>query len=117
MKEIVIKGVIAIPKIFYFEKTDSFLTLLVQTGYFQISNSISEKDIFNTLSLFPEYIDDWVLWSENKRVDEGWCFVKKGNEYNVCYAKDDIKIENLIFQNKIEACANFIKKEIDSMRF
>jgi hypothetical protein len=95
----------------------SSYNLLKQSGYFETYNKIEVKDIIVVLNRAPKLVNSWMSWSEDKRADSGWFFLKdKANNYivdNYAAQKDSGKC---IYSNPIEACAEFIKREIESIR-
>jgi hypothetical protein len=90
---------------------------LKQIGYFEGFDTISAADIEKVLSEFPEQVDAWLMFSENKRSSTGWYFKQiKDTMYHVGYLAKNT-VDNLIeTDNKIHACAIFIKHEIEEMR-
>src|SRR4030095_6744733 len=50
----------------------SFYALLEETSYFTVHDKVSEADIREALLRHPECVDEWILYSEDKRSSEGW---------------------------------------------
>jgi len=112
----IVKEILLLP--FKFEKSSndkSFYFLLQDTGYFEVYDKIAEDVILKELINNLDCIEYWFLWSKNKR-DNGWYFIKKENKYIVGNISSDEQIENFEFDDVIEACSFFIKKEIESIR-
>lgn len=104
---------------FYKLKNKSMNDLLAETGYFNLFNQISEEKIKHELAKYPESIYYWILWSENKRTDQGWYLSidnTKDKDYRVGYYRNGNLIKEDFFIDKESACASFIKNEIEDIR-
>src|SRR6202000_2497304 len=115
MQDIIIK-IINIPHGFYTLRDISAYTFLKNTGYFEIQYRINENDIVKELTNYPNIVNDWLSWSENKRVDSGWYFKATKNVYVVGYFALNKTVESEIYSDVIQACASFIKHEIENIR-
>ena len=109
--------IVALPKIFYDNGNVSMYSLLKETGYFEGYNKINQQDILESLSQNAEYAGYWLRWSENKRSSSGW-YIKEEEpgKIEVGYfpaSENHIRSE---YEDMIEACAAFIKNEIDEIR-
>lgn len=105
-----------LPRKFEEVYTVSMYDLLKQTGYFECHDQILIKDIKGLLAQHPEYIKDWIQYSADKRCTSGW-YIKpsSGGKYLVgCLTKD--RIEQSEYDDRIEACAVFIKHEVDEIK-
>lgn len=115
-KSHIIKDIIFLPKTFYGGNASIF-SLLKKSGYFELHNEISEADIFESLTQHLECIDQWLSLSEDKRSSSGWYFKHNDDgKYVVGYFPWKETIATTEYQNKIEACAAFIKREIENIR-
>src|SRR5580700_2880692 len=104
-KEKIVESIIRLPRSFYTQGDKSIRVLLQETGYFEQYNSINESDIAQSLLSNPDFIYDWLSWSEDKRVTSGWYFLKvKNDEYKVGYFPSGEGIKSIEFSNAIEAC-------------
>lgn len=116
-KHLIIKEILFLPTKFYTDENNSVYSLLKEIGYFNVYDDIQEYDILKALSDYPECFENWLLLSENKRTTSGWYF--KRNEvdrYVVGYfpAKGDLQHQE--YADIKEACAAFIKREIEDIR-
>ena len=113
-----INKIILLPKMFTDLGNISIYELLKQSGYFQNFNQITEKDIFNELSHQPERIKEWILYSENKRSDSGYFIEQKEKDsYIVGYfSLKGGRRDQTEYHKGNEACAAFIKHEIEEIR-
>lgn len=116
-KNILISGIVYMPKSFQDLQNVSLCELLKKMGYFDSYNEVSEKDIKLFLGKKPECIQLWLQYSEDQRTDETWYFLKVTEVlYKVAYRdKTEEKFQHR-FINPAEACAFFIKKEIEDIR-
>ncbi len=110
-----LQEIIFLPRLYHNRNISSF-EILKQSGYFKCNNQITNLDILNAINKQPEVITDWLTWSENKRTGKGWVFEKAGEKYSVYYYPYKKKQEALTFSNGNEACAAFIKNEIEDIR-
>ncbi len=67
-------GLILIPRMFHRLSNISTYDLLNETGHFENYDKVSEDSIHETLKRHPECIDEWILYSEDKRTSTGWHF-------------------------------------------
>lgn len=112
----VIKQIIELPTKYYKVGDKSMHSLLRDTGYFETYEQISEKDIYKALIQHPEFLKEWLQWSENKRTDEGWYFNQSnGNKYLVGYLSRTGTTQNEYTDASL-ACAVYIKHEIENLR-
>ena len=114
----IILKIISLPVAFYEVGDKSFYELLKETKYFEYFDNIFEDSIANVLLNNPAYIEKWLEWSEDKRSSDGWYFVINNNEkFEVGRINEDGKKgQYLEFSDKRNACAAFIKREIDELR-
>ena len=111
-----IRRIIALPRQFKEAGNKSIVALLKESGYFEYFDNVNENNIAIILGESPEMIDDWLIWSADKRVSSGWYILeKKENQYIVGYWPKN-KFEELHFSDKRLACASFIKREIEGIR-
>lgn len=113
-----IERIIHLPRLFKSLGNKSMHSLLRDTGYFEIADQIYEEDIGKALKQHPECINEWQLVSDDKRTTSGWYFKELDNgKYIVGYfdlkRKDNSDVE---FSDIREACAFFIKHEIEDIR-
>ncbi len=110
--------IITLPRRFHSLGNVSVFSLLQATGYFGLHDQISEDDIREALHRCPECIQEWVQYSEDKRTSSGW-YIMENDEgcYEVGYVSEggDLQ-ERLVYDNQIDACAAFVKREIENIR-
>jgi hypothetical protein len=112
-----IEDIINIPTKFHELRDVSFYTLLKNSGYFVLYNQISEEKIFEQLSKHPEWVNQWIQYSEDQRVSSCWYFIpgKKG-KYIIDHYPQIEKSKAREFSSIKEACAYFIKLKIEETR-
>jgi len=111
------KNIVFLPGRFYAVENISIYFLLRDTGYFEMHDQITEANLFEALIQYPECINQWLSWSEDKRSNSGWYFKQSENgKYVVGYfpTKDGLKINE--YSEIAKACAAFIKHEIEDIR-
>ncbi len=114
----VINNLIELPKKFWSAKNASIYKLLEDTGYFESSDQIEENDILEALIQKPGFINEWFIWSENKRSSSGWYIRKDDNDkYIVGYfSPQKINTSKNEYSDVKTACARFIKMEIEDIK-
>jgi hypothetical protein len=116
--EDVIQKIISLPKVFNDLSDVSIFELIKETGYFQMHDQILEQNIREELNRHPEYVKEWLNYSEDKRSDSGYYFKQDDRDNYVVgyYDKKNRKQPKRIYTNQIEACASFVKNEIEDIR-
>lgn len=111
-------GLILIPRTFHRLGNVTTYDLLKETGYFEMHDQVSKESIHEALAQQPECIDEWMLYSQDKRTSSGW-YLKKNDEdtYIVGYfAGKGGEAVQLKFIDRTVACAAFIKRECEDIR-
>lgn len=96
----------------------SIYSLLKETGYYEIHDQISVQNIRDALVKYPECIDEWITYSEDKRSSSGW-YIKKeeDGQHTVGFIGGNKHANyNEKYSDRIDACARFIKFEIDHIK-
>lgn len=92
------------------------INLLKKSGYLEFSDQINEEEIGEILKSYPHLVDEWLLWSENKRSNPTWHFDKfEDGTYAVAYSTEGIEAE-INKKDEFKACAAFIKREAEDLR-
>jgi len=111
--------IVTIPRRFHTTDMSPF-ALLEATGYFDAYDQISEDDIRAALRRCPECVQEWEQYVEDKRTPSGWYFTLNDEGlYETGYF--DIKAvpndtNRVQYERAVDACAAFIKHEIESIR-
>ena len=111
----IVNDIIFLPKTFRSQGNVSFYALLEKSGYFQRYDEISEADIYNELAQNLECVDQWLLRSADQRCN-GWYFQQKDGKFIVGYCPPQKIFETTEYVDGIEACATYIKREIENIR-
>jgi len=111
-----INKIILLPRLFNNLKDVSICELLKETGYFEFYNKITEELIYEKLSQFVECVNEWILYSEDKRTGSGYYIIQEGKYFLIGYFDGKEKLMKKKYTNKIEACAFYIKNEIEEIR-
>jgi hypothetical protein len=95
----------------------SIYALLKYSGYFEMHDRITTESIREALSEHPDYIDDWIQYSEDKRCGSGWFILPNGTGHQVGFYSSKAGItQTTNYSDRLEACATFIKNEIEAVR-
>src|SRR5690554_8168704 len=93
--EDITKKIIFLPRVFRNIMNKSIFELLEETGYFQVHSKISEEVIEKQLKKYPEYLNEWISYSEDKRGDSGYYIKREGKIYIIGYLDKQGKIQIL----------------------
>ena len=101
----------------YYAKNMSPYALLQASGYCDHRQAIDVEKIRSYVVTHPELVGRWIGYSEDKRVDRGWYFSADtaSGPFVVGYFPSHPKRPEKSFADGIEACANFIKHELESI--
>jgi predicted GNAT superfamily acetyltransferase len=116
MNEIV-ENIIRLPAMYNAYGDISLQTLLSQTGYNDNYKNIMIKDILAGLNEDPVLADSWLTYSNDKRSRAGWYLRDRGDSrYQVGYYPETEAIPMREYTNLNQACAVFIKQELEDIR-
>jgi hypothetical protein len=94
------------------------MQLVIESGYIEAHNQITKEIILDALIKQPHRISEWLQWSEDQRVSEGW-FLREDNDIwqIVAFSAMDKYKETLIpYPDLKSACATFIKLQVELTR-
>lgn len=104
-----VEGVCRLPRDYRTIGTINIHDLLERAGYYKQPEVLTRDRIEDCLRQHPEWIEDWFIWSDDQRVTEAWVFSETSKGYIVYYYPVG---ESMKFTDKIEACAEFILRQI-----
>ena len=110
--------IVRIPRTIQATDGVSVYDLVARSGYFEQHEGVSESVIRKRLSALPELIGEWLSYSEDKRVGSGWYFRAVTSDlYEVGYYDGATGEQSRkTYAAKFEACAKFIKEEVEDIR-
>jgi hypothetical protein len=111
--------IVTIPRRMHSEDKSPF-ALLEETGYFELHDEVSVSDIREAVTHNPECVGEWFQYVEDKRSSSGW-YVGPNEEglFEVGFydsAAEPNRSSRMQYGTTIDACAAFIKHEIESIR-
>ena len=117
----IIENIIKIPIEMQENRDSNLLEIFTNSKYCDYYNSITESGIKRYLSINSDHINQWLVYSEDKRTDKGYFIVSKNEEYLVgfcdIYSGNTIEIIEAYHKSQIaDACAKFIKLELEYLR-
>ncbi len=115
MKSNVVERICKLPHDFKTNKDKSIFQLLKESGYFEQRNFIRKGEIIEYLDNCPELLNDWELYSLDKRTGSGWYLLDNESNWTVGYCNSGKLERERIFSSKNEACAVFIINEIEEI--
>jgi hypothetical protein len=115
--ETIISSIVNLPDKFNRVANISIYSLLKETGYFEMHNQVNEIGIIKYLVNHTECINQWLCWSEDKRSSSGWYFKEsEEGKYLVGYFPTKENFKPIEYSDLTEACAAYIKHEIEDIR-
>ena len=113
----VIHNCVYLPETFYKVMNKSMHTLLLESGYFNYNDKVTVELINKELQKHPDCVDQWLQYSEDKRTSNGWYIYKnEKGVYVVAYMGELSERSKLEFVNVVEACAHYMKLELEMIR-
>lgn len=97
------------------EKEKTPMQLFIDSGYLQICDEITKKDIIEELVNHPHIVDSWLSFTEAKRWSPAWGIRRVDDQYEVFYVSNDGEHEVIRLESRIEACALMIQKEMEAL--
>ena len=111
----VVSKICSMSRDFYSLKNKSIIQLLIESGYIDETQLVTKEAILIYLAENPDLIPDWEIYSSDKRVSEGWYFLREGSDWIVGYAGNPSLKQRLVFSSGFEACAEFILREVSGI--
>jgi hypothetical protein len=90
----------------------SMVQLLKESGYLGNESSVNKSQILDFIGSHPGLMDDWLLYSADKRVKSGWYLLHDNQDWIVGYFNGHFKGNKQIFTSGYEATAVFIMNEL-----
>ena len=109
----VIASVCRMPSEFHRRGDVSILRLAEDSDYRAHQTAIGVEDFRQYLQAHPELVGEWYVYSDNKRTSSGWYFDHATRR--VGYYSGSRREREQTFDDVTQACAAFIKHEIDSI--
>jgi hypothetical protein len=100
------------PRDFYLHGTKSMNQLFNESGYLEKSKFVTREALIGCLEKNPELMRDWENYSSDKRVSQGWYFLKEKDQWVVGYVGAPSQEQRHLHASKFEACADFILHEL-----
>ena len=111
--------IVTIPRRMHSEDKSPF-ALLKETGYFELHDQVSVSDIRNALVRDPTCVQEWMQYIDDQRCSSSWYFaLNDENLYEVGFYDsnaDPARSNQVVCDNAMDACAAFIKHQIESIR-
>ena len=90
----------------------SSFTLLQESNFVVFHNDITKQDIIDYLSQNKNLIDNWVIWSEDKRTWGYYLSLSPDNYFVGSLDKDGRENFSKSIATAEDACAEFILREV-----
>jgi hypothetical protein len=93
----------------------SSVEFLVESNFLEFSRDISQQEIKNYLLLNKNLVDNWKIWSENKRTLGYYLLINSEKYFIGSLDKNGNEIFSKSFMTAEDACAEFILREISAI--
>ena len=113
-KDICLEKICNLPTDFEISNKSS-ITLLIESNFVEFSNSISKQDIKDYLLIHKNLIDNWKIWSENKRTLGYYLLINSDKNLIESLDIDGNKYFSKSFITAVDACTEFILREISEI--
>jgi hypothetical protein len=109
--ESVVERACRLPRDFHELGNLSTFDLVRQSGYLDLPETLASEAAADFLRRNPSLVEDWLIWSSDKRVGSGWAFYEKSGGYIVELVPAG-KDKKLVFADKFLACAEYVVREL-----
>ena len=107
-----ISKICAILKDFYSHQSKSITQLFNESGYVEKPELVTKESLIEHLTTNPNLVKEWENYSSDKRVGQGWYFIKDKSQWTVGYSSVPSQERRQTFASAFEACAEFIIHEL-----
>jgi hypothetical protein len=96
----------------FYSGSKSMVQLVAESGINANPAALAVASILTYLTNHSELIEQWLRWSENKRVTSGWYFMRQSGKYVVGFRPNG---DILNIAEPELACAEFVVREVKAM--
>ena len=96
----------------FYSGSKSMVQLVAESGINANPAALAVASISAYLTNHSELIEQWLQWSENKRVSSGWYFIRRSGNYIVGFQPNG---EVLNIAEPELACAEFVVREVKAI--
>jgi hypothetical protein len=111
--------IVKIPRTFQIRRDMSIVALLKETRYFELYDQVSVSDIREAITRDPACVQEWMRYSDDQRCPGWYLTLNDEGLYEVGFFDDNAnsRYSNRVqYESAIDACAVFIKHEIERVR-
>ena len=92
----------------------SLQQLLSETRYRELRPHIIPATVVAHVTAHPELVEQWLMYSEDKRTSGGWYFTGEGREWELGRLDSrSRRVDQRRHTSSVEACASYILRELD----
>ena len=96
----------------------SIYEMLKRTGYPERRGTLSVETIRKALARSPEHLSEWLEYSADKRSGDGWYIRGENGRFEVGNLDSNGHLAGQrSYSDLVEACADFIQRELDQIAF
>jgi len=96
----------------------SIYEMLKRTGYPERRGALTIETIRKALAKSSEHLSEWLEYSADKRSSTGWYIREENGRFEVGNVDSSGRLaEQRSYSDLVEACADFIQRELDQIAF
>lgn len=107
----VVERICRLPVDFY-AGSKSMSQLVAESGISACLILLTVSNITGYLTAHPDLVEQWLLWSADKRVTSGWYFTRDADNFVVGFYPQG---EVLTLRDPAVACAEFVVREVNAL--
>jgi hypothetical protein len=111
--------IVKIPRTLQIRRDMSIVALLKEMGYLELYDQVSVSDIREALTRDPACVQEWMNYSEDQRCPGWYLRLNEEGLYEVGFFDhnaDPHYSHRVQYESAMDACAVFIKQEIEGVR-
>jgi hypothetical protein len=112
-----VKAICNFVRVYRTENVCTPIEIYRQTGYSEFHDEITIDDIETEIMRDPNLIQDWIMFSEDKRWTPAWAFQGSGESWTVSFIESNGKSSKKFnYKNGFRACAEMVRNEMEQFR-
>ncbi|MEZ6084546.1 MAG: hypothetical protein R3E58_11560 [Phycisphaerae bacterium] len=110
MNQQLIQNLVCIPRLLKTKEDSTMVSLVKESGYKSKQSESLRDELREYIECHPEFIEDWLAFSEDQRSSPAWFFTYERNgQYQLGWFATDCGISKQeLFDSGAPACAEFI---------
>jgi hypothetical protein len=116
-KENCVKAICNFVRVYRSDDLRTPIEIYRQTGYSAYHDKITIDDIESEIRHDPSLVQEWIMFSEDKRWTPAWAFQGSEESWTVSFIESSGKSSQKVnFKNGFRACAEMVRNEMEQFR-